>query len=167
MLTAIIEDTSVDFFDDNATYRFMFTENATNEDKLDWLAGYSNHLESVIVGDTFNLKESDLADNVYTEYTPTKTFSNVLLAPYRFNAFANPSDSPPLPPNPDTQATFETGDRLGTYDAIVKGMGSFDIDNYTYFEWEYERNEANRQIRYVRPEYISRFAEEYKRLINL
>tara|TARA_S200002703_G_scaffold131852_2_gene119506 strand:+ start:407 stop:1336 length:930 start_codon:yes stop_codon:yes gene_type:complete len=161
MLSMILDGSEVDFYDDNATYHFGFSSDANDQDKNRWLEGYTAQLKDIgrVAVDASTLIESDLS--TYT-YTPTKTYSNLLLAPYRFRATF--LDQSPLP---DYRGTVDNGDLIGAYDALVNGYGSLTSDNQTYFEWEVERNEINRQIRYVRPEFISQFVDEYKRLINL
>jgi len=153
MLTLILEDSEVSFFGDNDEYHFAFPSDVTNDQKDVWLASYTQQLKDVgrLAPDVANLVEGDLSS--YT-YIPTRSYSNMLLAPYRFVA----------PGDIETRA--KEGDLIGAYDALVNGYGSLDADNLTYFEYEYEGNNEKRQIRYVRPNLIERFADEYQSLIN-
>ena len=154
MLQLITHEASSDsFYNSSGTYHFAFSSTATNAGKTAWLKTYTDHLKNLgLINETDDdLVEAELSS--YT-YTPERAYSSLLDAPFRFKStLANDGVS-------------AKDDVIGAYDALLNGYGS--ISNYkSWYEYEYEKNEANRQIQYVRPEFIEAFADEYKALINL
>ena len=95
-------------------------------------------------------------------YTPERAYSSLLDAPFRFISTVSDVNF-----KADVvQTTVKAKDDvIGAYDALLKGQG--EISNFkSWYEYELDNNEANRQIQYVRKEFIEEFADEYKRLIN-
>jgi hypothetical protein len=162
MLQLITYDASSDsFYDSSGTYHFAFSSTATAAGKNAWLGTYKAHLYDLgLINQNTTIDEGDLS--TYT-YTAERTYSLLLDAPWRFKSIlANVDKEADV-----VQTTIKAKDDvIGAYDALIKGEGS--ISNYkSWYEYENEKNEANRKIKYVRRELIEQFADEYKRLINL
>tara|TARA_B100001094_G_scaffold64217_1_gene60198 strand:+ start:1160 stop:2125 length:966 start_codon:yes stop_codon:yes gene_type:complete len=162
MLQLITHEASSDsFYNSSGTYHFAFSSTATNAGKTAWLKIYTDHLKSVNVYDQAGvLEEGDLS--TYT-YTPERAYSSLLDAPFRFKSTVVDQNF-----EADVVQTTEKAkdDVIGAYDSLIRGQG--DITNFkSWYEYELDKNEANRQIQYVRPEFIEQFADEYKALINL
>lgn len=142
------EATTTDFYSTTGIYRFGFSSTATQTQKDTWLEIYTDYLKSInaISADVDTLTESDLS--TYT-YRPHRAYDELINAPYRFLS----GDSPIV--------------HIGAYDAIHPNRGLGSISNIqTWFEYENEKNEARKKIRYVRPEFIQDFVETYQNLIN-
>ena len=162
MLQLITYDASSDsFYDSSGTYHFAFSSTATAAGKNAWLGTYKAHLYDLgLINQNTTIDEGDLS--TYT-YTAERAYSLLLDAPWRFKSIlANVDKEADV-----VQTTIKAKDDvIGAYDALIKGEGS--ISNYkSWYEYENEKNEANRKIKYVRRELIEQFADEYKRLINL
>ncbi len=162
MLQLITHEASSDsFYNSSGTYHFAFSSTATNAGKTAWLALFKTHLVNLgIINIDTTIAEGDLP--TYT-YTPERAYSSLLDAPFRFISTVRDIDM-----KPDVvQTTVKAkGDVIGAYDALLRGQG--DITNFkSWYEYENDKNETNRKIRYVRPEFIEVFADEFKRLINL
>jgi len=162
MLQLITHEASSDsFYNSGGTYHFAFSSTATNAGKTAWLALFKTHLVNLgIINIDTTIAEGDLP--TYT-YTPERAYSSLLDAPFRFISTVRDIDM-----KPDVvQTTVKAkGDVIGAYDALLRGQG--DITNFkSWYEYENDKNETNRKIRYVRPEFIEVFADEFKRLINL
>ncbi len=149
MLQLITHDaTATDFYSTTGIYRFAFTSTATQTQKDTWLDIYTSYLKSInaIAADVDTLVESDLS--TYT-YRPHRAYDELLNAPYRFLS----GDSPIVD--------------IGAYDAIHPNRALGSITNIqTWFEYENEKNETRKKIRYIRPEFIQDFVETYQNLIN-
>lgn len=142
------EATATDFYSTTGIYRFAFSSTATQTQKDTWLEIYTSYLKSInaIAADVDTLTESDLS--TYT-YRPHRAYDELINAPYRFES----SDSPIV--------------HIGAYDALHSNRALGSISNIqTWFEYENEKNEARKKIRYVRPEFINDFVETYQNLIN-
>jgi len=162
MLQLITHEASSDsFYNSSGTYHFAFSSTATNAGKTAWLALFKTHLVNLgIINIDTTIAEGDLP--TYT-YTPERAYSSLLDAPFRFKSTVVDQNF-----EADVVQTTEKAkdDVIGAYDALLRGQG--DITNFkSWYEYELDKNEANRQIQYVRPEFIERFADEYKALINL
>lgn len=162
MLQLITHEASSDsFYNSSGTYHFAFSSTATNAGKTAWLALFKTHLVNLgIINIDTTIAEGDLP--TYT-YTPERAYSSLLDAPFRFISTVRDIDM-----KEDVVQTTEKakGDVIGAYDALLRGQG--DITNFrSWYEYENDKNETNRKIRYVRPEFIEAFADEFKRLINL
>ena len=161
MLQLITHEASSDsFYNSSGTYHFAFSSTATNAGKTAWLKIFTDHLINLeLINEGETLSEGDLP--TYT-YTPERAYSSLLDAPFRFiSTVPNKDFSLPV-----VQTTVKAKDDvIGAYDALLKGQG--EISNFkSWYEYELDNNEANRQIQYVRKEFIEEFADEYKRLIN-
>ena len=162
MLQLITHEASSDsFYNSSGTYHFAFSSTATNAGKTAWLALFKTHLVNLgIINIDTTIAEGDLP--TYT-YTPERAYSSLLDAPFRFKSTVVDQNF-----ELDVVQTTEKAkdDVIGAYDALLRGQG--DITNFkSWYEYELDKNEANRQIQYVRPEFIEQFADEYKALINL
>jgi len=162
MLQLITHEASSDsFYNSSGTYHFAFSSTATNAGKTAWLALFKTHLVNLgIINIDTTIAEGDLP--TYT-YTPERAYSSLLDAPFRFKSTVVDQNF-----EADVVQTTEKAkdDVIGAYDALLRGQG--DITNFkSWYEYELDKNEANRQIQYVRPEFIEQFADEYKALINL
>jgi hypothetical protein len=160
------EASSISFYDiddspiPTETYHFGFSSTATQVQKDAWLELYTSYLKSInsISADVDTLLESDLSS--YT-YTPLKGYDELLNAPYRFTTIYNTIDSPLAADSPEETSY------IGTYDALHTNRGIGSISNFqSWFEYENEKNEDRRKVRFVRPELIEDFVEEYVNLIN-
>jgi len=161
MLQLITHEASSDsFYNSSGTYHFAFSSTATNSGKTAWLKIFADHLLNLeLINEGETLSEGDLP--TYT-YTPERAYSSLLDAPFRFISTVSDVDF-----KADVvQTTVKAKDDvIGAYDALLKGQG--EISNFkSWYEYELDNNEANRQIQYVRKEFIEEFADEYKRLIN-
>ena len=161
MLQLITHEASSDsFYNSSGTYHFAFSSTATNSGKTAWLKIFADHLINLeLINEGETLSEGDLP--TYT-YTPERAYSSLLDAPFRFISTVSDVDF-----KADVvQTTVKAKDDvIGAYDALLKGQG--EISNFkSWYEYELDNNEANRQIQYVRKEFIEEFADEYKRLIN-
>ena len=161
MLQLITHEASSDsFYNSSGTYHFAFSSTATNSGKTAWLKIFAGHLLNLeLIPEGKSLSEGDLP--TYT-YTPERAYSSLLDAPFRFISTVSDVDF-----KADVvQTTVKAKDDvIGAYDALLKGQG--EISNFkSWYEYELDNNEANRQIQYVRKEFIEEFADEYKRLIN-
>ena len=161
MLQLITHEASSDsFYNSSGTYHFAFSSTATNAGKTAWLKIFTDHLINLeLINEGETLSEGDLP--TYT-YTPERAYSSLLDAPFRFISTVSDVDFS----LPVVQTTVKAKDDvIGAYDALLRGQG--DISNFkSWYEYELDNNEANRQIQYVRKEFIEEFADEYKRLIN-
>jgi hypothetical protein len=160
------EASSISFYDiddsptPTETYHFGFSSTATQVQKDTWLKIYTDYLKSInaITADVDTLLESNLSS--YT-YTPLKGYDELLNAPYRFTTIYNTITTPLAADSPEETSY------IGTYDALHTNRGVGSISNFqSWFEYEYEKNEARRQIRFVKPEFIEGFVEKYENLIN-
>jgi len=137
------------------------------------------YLENGIIGPQFYLKFADptLATNIewlaeFNElrvaqgrskvsspeevfFTARDIVNKMINAPYRYTAQDIVNED-----------RVQAGDELLAYDALVRGWGDATLFQ-SYYDFEVQRNEMNRQIRVVNPIYIERFVDEYRRLINL
>jgi len=149
LLQLVTYDASdVNFYNTNGIYQFAFSSDATETQKSSWLEIYTNYLKSInaITADVDTLTESDLS--TYT-YRPYRAYDELVNAPHGFES----TDSPFV--------------YIGAYDALHPNRALGNISNIqTWFEYEQEKNEARRRIRYVRPEFVEAFVEEYQNLIN-
>ena len=161
MLQLITHEASSDsFYNSSGTYHFAFSSTATNSGKTAWLKIFADHLLNLeLINEGETLSEGDLP--TYT-YTPERAYSSLLDAPFRFISTVSDVDFK----EDVVQTTVKAKDDvIGAYDALLKGQG--EISNFkSWYEYELDNNEANRQIQYVRKEFIEEFADEYKRLIN-
>ena len=161
MLQLITHEASSDsFYNSSGTYHFAFSSTATNAGKTAWLEIYKTHLLNLgLINIDTTIAEGNLS--TYT-YTPERAYSSLLDAPFRFISTVSDVDFS----LPVVQTTVKAKDDvIGAYDALLRGQG--DISNFkSWYEYELDNNEANRQIQYVRKEFIEEFADEYKRLIN-
>jgi len=160
------EASSINYYDidespsPTETYHFGFSSTATDVQKSAWLEIYTNYLKSInaITADVDTLTENDLSS--YT-YTPHKSYDSLLDAPYRFITLNNTINSPIGPDSPEEMSY------IGTYDALHSNRGLGSLSNFqSWYEYENEKNESKRRIRYVRPEYIEDFVTRYEKLIN-
>lgn len=170
MLQMITHDASSDsFYDSSGTYHFAFSSTATAAGKNAWLETYKAHLVDigypVIYDDGNTIPVSNITEGDLPKitYTAERAYSLLLDAPWRFKSILENVDKEANV----VQTTIKAKDDvIGAYDALIKGQGS--ISNYkSWYEYENEKNEANRKIKYVRRELVEQFADEYKRLINL
>lgn len=107
-----------------------------------------------------NQTEESIATLSTVTFTAFDIYDKMINAPYRYTAQDILNED-----------RVEPGDELLAYDALIADATKVAWGDRTvfqsYYDYEEQRNEANRQIRVVDPNYIEAFAQEYRRLINL
>lgn len=127
----------------------------TVTEKADWLTHFNKQVQLFIDPDALGTNE-----RVYTEanlslyeLTAFNIYKDLENAPYTFERVST------------VDGEGEIGENIAAFDAIIKGGGF--ITNFTSWrEYEQANNEARSQIVIVKPEFIERFAEEYRDLIT-
>lgn len=124
-------------------------------EKTLWLDNFNKQVQSFIDPDALGTNERTytLENLSLYEFTAYNVYKDLEFAPYSFERTST------------VDGEGEIGEQINAFDALAKG-GGFITRSTTWRDYEEANNEARRQIVVVKPEYIERFAEEYRDLIT-
>tara|TARA_A100001011_G_scaffold390072_2_gene472758 strand:- start:1576 stop:2592 length:1017 start_codon:yes stop_codon:yes gene_type:complete len=151
---------------------FSEAEGVTNEYVLDFdgtdtvsniafLKQFNEHRDSLnlsLITDTTVDYNQGLADLQGITWPSEHVYSEMIEAPARYYAGVT------IP------GKYQLNDTLSGYQALreITDPNSITAGNFdTYRKIEYDKNEARRELKVIRPEYIRDFAKKYSELINL
>lgn len=145
--------------DGNNVYQYVLDIGGSTDENREFLRQFRAH--------QISLNQTPITD-------PKESFeqSRLDLEMVYFNSqhiFAEMIDSPEHYTSAVTQpGRLNAGDKISGFQALVEGQGTISAGNFkTHREVAYADNDARRQIKVVRPEFIRDFARKYKDLINL
>ena len=123
--------------------------------RLNWLDNFNKQVNSFIAAGTLGVNERTYTEenlNLY-KLRAYNVYKDLEAAPYTFKRSLT------------ADGEGEIGEPIAAFDALGRNQGF--ITNFTSWrDYENANNEARRQIVVVKPEYIERFAEEYRDLIT-
>ena len=123
--------------------------------RLSWLNNFNSQVNAFIKEGTLGTNERVYTEenlNIYT-LQAYNVYKNLESAPYTFKRSST------------VDGEGDIGEDISAYDALGRNQGF--ITNFTSWrEYENANNEARRQLVVVKPEFIERFAEEYRDLIT-
>lgn len=123
--------------------------------RLSWLNNFNSQVNAFIKEGTLGTNERVYTEENLNLYTlqAYNVYKNLESAPYTFKRSST------------VDGEGDIGEDISAYDALGRNQGF--ITNFTSWrEYENANNEARRQLVVVKPEFIERFAEEYRDLIT-